>query len=208
MYRRQFLRCLIATSVLLQTGCVTAALMSRALSDGHRMGKSGGPATSGRRVHAMGRYRLFSDAAQTLLVIVGEQQHWLLHSTVPATTLTQLLPRSISAPAYWLFSDASVAVPTQTEQDNAPHASLRFFSVYRPHVLSAAQQQTLQNLGYEQDHNAAQDLRFMNQLLKHVVLSAGEPTLNRVAYYQGQAYQASSTPAGFFRAWRSFARFP
>lgn len=208
MYRRHFLRSLVATSAVLQTGCVTAALMSRALSDGHRMGKSNSPATSGRRVHEMGHYRLFSDAAQTLLVIVGEQQHWLLHSTAP-NTLKQLLPRSISAPTYWLFTHASVAVPAQTEQqDVAPHASLRFFSVYRPHLLSATQQQTLHSLGYEQDHNAAQDLRFMNQLLKHGVLQAGEPTLNRVLSYQGQAYQAGSMPADFFEHEPTSPAFP
>ena len=86
--------------------------------------------------------------------------------------------------------------------------SLRFFSVYRPHALSPAQQQTLQALGYETDTNAAKHLTFMNQMVKHGALGADEPTLNRVIFYTGKAYQASSAPAGFFEPAIAAGSFP
>ena len=209
MHRRHFLHSLLAASVLTQTGCITAALMSRALSDGHRIGgNNSGPATSGRRVHNMGRFRLYADASFSQLIIVGENQHWILNTGAERDTLKQVLPSSIKSPAAWLFSNASLAMPDNMAQGDAPKVVLRFFSVYRPHVLSPAQQQTLQTLGYETDTNAAKHLTFMNQMVKHSALGADEPTLNRVLFYTGKAYQASSAPTGFFEPAIAAGVFP
>ena len=209
MHRRLFLHSLLAASVLTQTGCITAALMSRALSDGHRMGgKHSGPATSGRRVHDMGRFQLYADASLSQLIIVGENQHWILNTGAARDTLKQVLPSSIQSPAAWLFSNASLAMPDNMAQGDAPKVALRFFSVYRPQVLSPAQQQTLQALGYETDTNAANDLTFMNQLVKHGALGADESTFNRVLSYTGKAYQASPAPAGFFEPAIAADSFP
>ena len=204
MHRRHFLHSLLAASVLTQAGCFTAAL-----SDGHRMGgKHSGPATSGRRVHNMGRFRLYADANLSQLIVVGENQHWILNTGAARDTLKQVLPSSIKSPAAWLFSNASLAMPDNMAQGDAPKVSLRFFSVYRPHALSPAQQQTLQALGYETDTNAAKHLTFMNQMVKHGALGADEPTLNRVIFYTGKAYQASSAPAGFFEPAIAAGSFP
>ena len=204
MHRRHFLHSLLAASVLTQAGCFTAAL-----SDGHRMGgKHSGPATSGRRVHDMGRFQLYTDASLSQLIVVGENQHWILNTGAARDTLKQVLPSSIQSPAAWLLSNASLAMPENMTQGDAPKVALRFFSVYRPHVLSPAQQQTLQALGYETDTNAAKHLTFMNQLVKHGALGADEPTLNRVLFYTGKAYQASSAPAGFFEPAIAAGVFP
>ena len=204
MHRRHFLHSLLAASVLTQTGCFTAAL-----SDGHRMGgKHSGPATSGRRVHNMGRFQLYTDASLSQLIVVGENQHWILNTGAARDTLKQVLPSSIKSPAAWLFSNASLAMPDNMAQGDAPKVALRFFSVYRPHVLSPAQQQTLQALGYETDTNAAKHLTFMNQMVKHGALGTDEPTLNRVLFYTGKAYQASPAPAGFFEPAISAGTFP
>ena len=204
MHRRHFLHSLLAASVLTQTGCFTAAL-----SDGHRMGgKHSGPATSGRRVHNMGRFQLYTDASLSQLIVVGENQHWILNTGAARDTLKQVLPSSIKSPAAWLFSNASLAMPDNMAQGDAPKVSLRFFSVYRPHVLSPAQQQTLQALGYETDTNAAKHLTFMNQMVKHGALGASEPTLNRVIFYTGKAYQASPAPADFFEPAIAAGSFP
>ena len=205
MHRRHFLHSLLAASVLTQTGCFSAAL-----SDGHRMGgNNSGPATSGRRVHDMGRFQLYTDASLSQLIVVGENQHWILNTGAARDTLKQVLPSSIQSPAAWLFSNASLAMPeNMAAQDDAPKVSLRFFSVYRPHILSPAQQQTLQALGYETDTNAAKHLTFMNQMVKHGALGADEPTLNRVIFYNGKAYQASPAPAGFFESAISASSFP
>ena len=209
MHRRHFLHSLLAASVLTQTGCITAALMSRALSDGHRIGgTNSGPATSGRRVHNMGRFRLYADASFSQLIIVGENQHWILNTGAERDTLKQVLPNSIKSPAAWLFSNASLAMPANMAQDDAPKVSLRFFSVYSPLVLSPAQQQSLQALAYETDTNVAKDLAFMNQLVKHGALGANEPTLNRILFYSGKAYQALSAPAGFFEPAIAAGSFP
>ena len=209
MHRRHFLHSLLAASVLTQTGCITAALMSRALSDGHRIGgTNSGPATSGRRVHNMGRFRLYADASFSQLIIVGENQHWILNTGAERDTLKQVLPNSIKSPAAWLFSNASLAMPANMAQGEASNVSLRFFSVYRPHALSPTQQQTLQALAYETDTNAAKHLTFMNQMVKHGALGADEPTLNRVIFYTGKAYQASSAPAGFFEPAIAAGSFP
>ena len=209
MHRRHFIHSLLAASVLTQTGCITAGLMSRALSDGHRMGGNNtGPATSGRRVHNMGRFQLYADASLSQLIIVGENQHWILNTGAARDTLKQVLPSSIKSPAAWLFSNASLAMPDNMAQDDAPKVALHFFSVYRPHVLSPAQQQTLQALGYETDTNAAKHLTFMNQMVKHSALGADEPTLNRVLFYTGKAYQASPAPAGFFEPAIAAGSFP
>ena len=151
MHRRHFLHSLLAASVLTQAGCFTAAL-----SDGHRMGgKHSGPATSGRRIHNMGRFQLYADASLSQLIVVGENQHWILNTGAARDTLKQVLPSSIKSPAAWLFSNASLAMPDNMAQGDAPKVALRFFSVYRPHALSPAKQQTLQALGYETDTNAA-----------------------------------------------------
>ena len=204
MHRRHFLHSLLAASVLTQAGCFTAAL-----SDGHRMGgKHSGPATSGRRIHNMGRFQLYTDASLSQLIVVGENQHWILNTGAARDTLKQVLPSSIQSPAAWLFSNASLAMPDNMVQGDAPKVALRFFSVYRPHVLSLAQQQTLQALGYETDTNAAKHLTFMNQMVKHGALGADEPTLNRVIFYTGKAYQASPAPAGFFEPAISAGTFP
>ena len=204
MHRRHFLHSLLAASVLTQAGCFSAAL-----SDGHRMGgKHSGPATSGRRVHNMGRFQLYTDASLSQLIVVGENQHWILNTGAARDTLKQVLPSSIQSPAAWLFSNASLAMPDNTAQGDAPKVSLRFFSIYRPHVLSPAQQQSLQALGYETDTNAAKHLTFMNQMVKHGALGADEPTLNRVIFYTGKAYQASSAPAGFFEPAIAAGSFP
>ena len=204
MHRRLFIHSLLAASVLTQTGCFTAAL-----SDGHRMGgNNSGPATSGRRVHNMGRFRLYADTSLSQLIVVGENQHWILNTGAARDTLKQVLPSSIQSPAAWLFSNASLAMPDNMAQGDAPKVSLRFFSVYRPHALSPAQQQTLQALGYETDTNIAKDLTFMNQLIKHGALGANEPTLNRILFYSGKAYQASSAPAGFFEPAIAAGSFP
>ena len=204
MHRRHFLHSLLAASVLTQTGCFTAAL-----SDGHRMGGNNtGPATSGRRVHDMGRFQLYANASLSQLIIVGEKQHWILNAGAERDTLKQVLPSSIKSPAAWLFSNASLAMPDNMAQGDAPKVVLRFFSVYRPHVLSPAQQQTLQTLGYETDTNAAKHLTFMNQMVKHSALGADEPTLNRVLFYTGKAYQASSAPTGFFEPAIAAGVFP
>ena len=204
MHRRHFLHSLLAAIVLTQTGCFTAAL-----SDGHRMGgKHSGPATSGRRVHNMGRFQLYTDANLSQLIVVGENQHWVLNTGANRDTLKQVLPSSIQSPAAWLFSNASLAMPDNMAQDDAPKVALRFFSVYRSHVLSPAQQQTLQALGYETDTNAAKHLTFMNQMVKHGALGADESTLNRVIFYTGKAYQASPAPAGFFESAISASSFP
>ena len=204
MHRRHVLHSLLAAIVLTQTGCFTAAL-----SDGHRMGgKHSGPATSGRRVHNMGRFQLYTDANLSQLIVVGENQHWVLNTGANRDTLKQVLPSSIQSPAAWLFSNASLAMPDNMAQDDAPKVALRFFSVYRPHVLSPAQQQTLQALGYETDTNAAKHLTFMNQMVKHGALGADESTLNRVIFYTGKAYQASPAPAGFFESAISASSFP
>ncbi len=209
MHRRHFIHSLLAASVLTQTGCITAALMSRALSDGHRMGGNNtGPATSGRRVHDMGRFQLYADAGLSQLIIVGENQHWILNTGAERDTLKQVLPNSIKSPAAWLFSNASLAMPANMAQDEAPKVSLRFFSVYRPHALSPAQLQTLQALAYETDTNVAKDLAFMNQMVKHGALGANEPTLNRVLSYTGKAYQATPAPAGFFESAIAASSFP
>ncbi len=209
MHRRHFLHSLLAASVLTQTGCITAALMSRALSDGHLIGgTNSGPATSGRRVHNMGRFRLYADASFSQLIIVGENQHWILNTGAERDTLKQVLPNSIKSPAAWLFSNASLAMPANMAQDDAPKVSLRFFSVYSPLVLSPAQQQSLQALAYETDTNVAKDLAFMNQLVKHGALGANEPTLNRILFYSGKAYQALSAPAGFFEPAIAAGSFP
>ena len=128
MHRRHFLHSLLAASVLTQAGCFSAAL-----SDGHRMGgKHSGPATSGRRVHDMGHFRLYADASLSQLIIVGENLHWILNSGAERDTLKQMLPNNIKSPAAWLFSYASLAMPENTAQGEAPKVSLRFFSVYRP----------------------------------------------------------------------------
>lgn len=204
MHRRHFIHSLLAASVLTQTGCFTAAL-----SDGHRMGGNNtGPATSGRRVHDMGRFQLYANASLSQLIIVGEKQHWILNAGAERDTLKQVLPSSIKSPAAWLFSNASLAMPDNMAQGDAPKVVLRFFSVYRPHVLSPAQQQTLQTLGYETDTNAAKHLTFMNQMVKHSALGADEPTLNRVLFYTGKAYQASSAPTGFFEPAIAAGVFP
>ena len=204
MHRRLFIHSLLAASVLTQAGCFSAAL-----SDGHRMGgKHSGPATSGRRVHDMGHFRLYADASLSQLIIVGENQHWILNTGAARDTLKQVLPSSIKSPAAWLFSNASLAMPDNMAQGDAPKVSLRFFSVYRPHALSPAQQQTLQALGYETDTNAAKHLTFMNQMVKHSALGADEPTLNRVLFYTGKAYQASPAPAGFFEPAIAAGSFP
>ena len=204
MHRRHFLHSLLAASVLTQAGCFTAAL-----SDGHRMGgKHSGPATSGRRIHNMGRFQLYTDASLSQLIVVGENQHWILNTGAARDTLKQVLPSSIQSPAAWLLSNASLAMPDNMAQGDAPKVSLRFFSVYRPHVLSPAQQQTLQALGYETDSNAAKHLTFMNQMVKHGALGADEPTLNRVIFYTGKAYQALSAPAGFFEPAIAAGSFP
>ena len=204
MHRRHFIHSLLAASVLTQTGCFTAAL-----SDGHRMGgKHSGPATSGRRVHDMGRFQLYANVSLSQLIIVGEKQHWILNAGAERDTLKQVLPSSIKSPAAWLFSNASLAMPDNMAQGDAPKVVLRFFSVYRPHVLSPAQQQTLQTLGYETDTNAAKHLTFMNQMVKHSALGADEPTLNRVLFYTGKAYQASSAPTGFFEPAIAAGVFP
>ena len=204
MHRRHFIHSLLAASVLSQTGCFSAAL-----SDGHRMGgNNSGPATSGRRVHVMGRFRLYADASLSQLIIVGENQHWVLNTGANRDTLKQVLPNSIKSPAAWLLSNASLAMPDNMAQDDAPKVALRFFSVYRPHVLSPAQQQTLQTLGYETDTNAAKHLAFMNQMVKHSALGADEPTLNRILFYSGKAYQVSTAPAGFFEPAISANSFP
>ena len=204
MHRRHFLHSLLAAIVLTQTGCFTAAL-----SDGHRMGgKHSGPATSGRRVHNMGRFQLYTDANLSQLIVVGENQHWVLNTGANRDTLKQVLPSSIQSPAAWLFSNASLAMPDNMAQDDAPKVALHFFSVYRPHALSPAQQQTLQALAYETDTNIAKDLAFMNQMVKHGALGADEPTLNRVIFYTGKAYQASSAPAGFFEPAIAAGSFP
>ena len=209
MHRRHFLYSLLAASVLTQTGCITAALMSRALSDGHRMfGNNTGPATSGRRVHDMGRFQLYADASLSQLIIVGENQHWVLNTGAARDTLKQVLPSSIQSPAAWLFSNASLAMPDNMAQDDAPKVALHFFSVYRPHALSPAQQQTLQALAYETDTNIAKDLAFMNQMVKHGALGADEPTLKRVLSYTGKAYQATPAPAGFFESAIAAGSFP
>ena len=204
MHRRHFLHSLLAASVLTQAGCFTAAL-----SDGHRMGgKHSGPATSGRRIHNMGRFQLYTDASLSQLIVVGENQHWILNTGAARDTLKQVLPSSIQSPAAWLLSNASLAMPDNMVQGDAPKVALRFFSVYRPHVLSLAQQQTLQALGYETDTNAAKHLTFMNQMVKHGALGTDEPTLNRVLFYTGKAYQASPAPAGFFEPAISAGTFP
>ena len=204
MHRRHFLHSLLAAIVLTQTGCFTAAL-----SDGHRMGgKHSGPATSGRRVHNMGRFQLYTDANLSQLIVVGENQHWVLNTGANRDTLKQVLPSSIQSPAAWLFSNASLAMPDNMAQDDAPKVALRFFSVYSPLVLSPAQQQTLQALAYETDTNVAKDLAFMNQLVKHGALGANEPTLNRILVCSGKAYQASSAPAGFFEQAIAAGSFP
>ena len=204
MHRRHFLHSLLAASVLTQAGCFTAAL-----SDGHRMGgKHSGPATSGRRIHNMGRFQLYTDASLSQLIVVGENQHWILNTGAARDTLKQVLPSSIQSPAAWLLSNASLAMPDNMAQGDAPKVSLRFFSVYRPHVLSPAQQQTLQALGYETDSNAAKHLTFMNQMVKHGALGTDEPTLNRVLFYTGKAYQASPAPAGFFEPAIAAGSFP
>ena len=204
MHRRHFLHSLLAASVLTQTGCFTAAL-----SDGHRMGGNNtGPATSGRRVHNMGRFQLYADASLSQLIIVGEKQHWILNAGAERNTLKQALPSSIKSPAAWLFSNASLYMPDNMAQGDAPKVSLRFFSVYRPHALSSAQQQTLQALAYETDTNVAKDLAFMNQLVKHGALGADKLTLNRVLFYTGKAYQASPAPAGFFEPAIAAGSFP
>ncbi len=204
MHRRHFLHSLLAASVLTQAGCFSAAL-----SDGHRMGgKHSGPATSGRRVHDMGHFRLYADASLSQLIVVGENQHWILNTGAARDTLKQVLPSSIQSPAAWLLSNASLAMPENMTQGDAPKVALRFFSVYRPHVLSPAQQHTLQALGYETDTNAAKHLTFMNQMVKHGALGASEPTLNRVIFYTGKAYQASSAPAGFFEPAIAAGSFP
>ena len=204
MHRRHFLHSLLAASVLTQAGCFTAAL-----SDGHRMGgKHSGPATSGRRIHNMGRFQLYTDASLSQLIVVGENQHWILNTGAARDTLKQVLPSSIQSPAAWLLSNASLAMPDNMAQGDAPKVSLRFFSVYRPHVLSPAQQQTLQALGYETDSNAAKHLTFMNQMVKHGALGTDEPTLNRVLFYTGKAYQASPAPAGFFESAIAAGSFP
>ena len=204
MHRRHFLHSLLAASVLTQTGCFTAAL-----SDSHRMGGNNtGPATSGRRVHNMGRFQLYTNASLSQLIIVGENQHWILNAGAERDTLKHVLPSSIKSPAAWLFSNASLAMPDNMAQGDTPKVVLRFFSVYRPHVLSSAQQQTLQTLGYETDTNAAKHLTFMNQLVKHGALGADEPTLNRVLFYTGKAYQASSAPTGFFEPAIAAGVFP
>ncbi len=204
MHRRHFLHSLLAASVLTQAGCFTAAL-----SDGHRMGgKHSGPATSGRRVHDMGRFQLYADASLSQLIVVGENQHWILNTGAARDTLKQVLPSSIKSPAAWLFSNASLAMPDNMAQGDAPKVALRFFSVYRPHALSPAQQQTLQALGYETDTNAATHLTFMNQMVKHGALGTDEPTLNRILFYSGKAYQASAAPAGFFEPAIAAGSFP
>ena len=204
MHRRHFLHSLLAASVLTQAGCFTAAL-----SDGHRMGGNNtGPATSGRRVHDMGRFRLYADASLSQLILVGENQHWILNTGAERDTLKQVLPNSIKSPAAWLFSNASLAMPANMAQDEAPKVSLRFFSVYRPHALSPAQLQTVQALAYETDTNVAKDLAFMNQMVKHGALGANEPTLNRVLSYTGKAYQATPAPAGFFESAIAASSFP
>ena len=209
MHRRHFLHSLLAASVLTQTGCFTAALMSRTLSDGHRMGGNNtGPAISGRRVHDMGRFRLYADASLSQLIIVGENLHWILNSGAERDNLKQVLPSIIKSPAAWLFSNASLAMPANMAQGEVPKVSLRFFSVYRPHALSPTQQQTLQALAYETDTNIAKDLAFMNQLVKHGALGANEPTLNRVLSYTGKAYQATPAPAGFFEPAIAAGSFP
>ena len=209
MHRRHFIHSLLAASVLTQTGCITAGLMSRALSDGHRMGGNNtGPATSGRRVHNMGRFQLYADASLSQLIIVGENQHWILNTGAARDTLKQVLPSSIKSPAAWLFSNASLVMPANMAQGEASNVSLRFFSVYRPHALSPTQQRTLQALGYETDTNVAKDLAFMNQLVKYGALGANEPTLNRVLFYTGKAYQASPAPAGFFEPAIAAGSFP
>ena len=209
MHRRHFLHSLLAASVLTQTGCITAALMSRSLSDGHRIGgKNSGPATSGRRIHDMGRFQLYTDASLSQLIIVGENQHWILDTGADRDTLKQVLPSSIKSPAAWLFSNASLAMPANMAQGKAPKVSLRFFSVYRPHALSPTQQRSLQALAYETDTNVAKDLAFMNQLVKHGALGANEPTFNRVLSYTGEAYQASSAPSGFFEQAIAAGSFP
>ena len=82
------------------------------------------------------------------------------------------------------------------------------FSAFTGHVLSSAQQQTLQTLGYETDTNAAKHLTFMNQMVKHSALGADEPTLNRVLFYTGKAYQATPAPAGFFESAIAAGSFP
>ena len=204
MHRRHFLHSLLAAIVLTQTGCFTAAL-----SDGHRMGgKHSGPATSGRRVHNMGRFQLYTDANLSQLIVVGENQHWVLNTGANRDTLKQVLPSSIKSPAAWLFSNASLAMPANMAQGEASNVSLRFFSVYRPHALSPTQQRTLQALGYETDTNAAKHLTFMNQMVKHGALGADEPTLNRVIFYTGKAYQASPAPADFFEPAIAAGSFP
>ena len=204
MHRRHFLHSLLAASVLTQAGCFTAAL-----SDGHRMGgKHSGPATSGRRIHNMGRFQLYTDASLSQLIVVGENQHWILNTGAARDTLKQVLPSSIKSPAAWLFSNASLAMPDNMAQDDAPKVALHFFSVYRPHALSPAQQQTLQALAYETDTNIAKDLAFMNQMVKHGALGADEPTLKRVLSYTGKAYQATPAPAGFFESAIAAGSFP
>ena len=156
----------------------------------------------------MGRFRLYADASLSQLIVVGENQHWILNTGAARDTLKQVLPSGIQSPAAWLFSNASLAMPANMAQDEAPKVSLRFFSVYRPHALSPAQQQTLQALGYETDTNAAKHLTFMNQMVKHGALGTDEPTLNRVLFYTGKAYQASPAPAGFLAGsnWKSLPK--
>ena len=101
MHRRHFLHSLLAASVLTQTGCTTAALMSRALSDGHRMGgKHSGPATSGRRVHDMGRFRLYADASLSQLIVVGENQHWILNTGAARDTLSKCYQAASNLPPH------------------------------------------------------------------------------------------------------------